>query len=196
MSLPDWLAGQALAAVAAPLRGDRDWRRGSTSCRNSSATARPSPIPHARAVIAGLGMDARRRLASSRSMSRGSAASATGCGRSSRPRPRAAHPSRPIVISGGAGRHPLVRQLLADSAGLPVVATRAAEPVLLGSAILGAVAAGAFPDIPAAMEAMSVRDAVYAPDPSVAGLHERRFDAFRRLQLTAREIAQAGGNDA
>ena len=34
----------------------------------------------------------------------------------------------------------LVRQLLADATGLPVVTTEAEEPVLLGSAMLGAVA--------------------------------------------------------
>jgi ribulose kinase len=44
------------------------------------------------------------------------------------------------MISGGAGQQDLVRQLLADSAGRSVVATTSEEPVLLGSAILGAVA--------------------------------------------------------
>src|SRR3546814_19276908 len=52
-----------------------------------------------------------------------------------------------IAISGGAGRHPLVRPLLADATGLPLVATRAAQPVLLGCARPGAVAAGAHPGI-------------------------------------------------
>ncbi len=49
--------------------------------------------------------------------------------------------SENIVISGGAGQHPLVRQLLADACGVSVVSTASREPVLLGSAILGAVAA-------------------------------------------------------
>ena len=51
-----------------------------------------------------------------------------------------------IVISGGAGRSELVRQLLADATGKEVAAPVAEEPVLLGSAILGAVAAGVHPD--------------------------------------------------
>ncbi len=60
-----------------------------------------------------------------------------------------------ILISGGAGSHDLVRQLLADATGLPVVSTEAEEPVLLGSAILGAVAGGHFATVASAMAAMS-----------------------------------------
>ncbi|VTN10315.1 Ribulokinase [Raoultella terrigena] len=41
--------------------------------------------------------------------------------------------SENIVISGGAGQHPLVRQLLADTCGIPVMSTECSEPVLLGS---------------------------------------------------------------
>jgi hypothetical protein len=60
-----------------------------------------------------------------------------------------------IVISGGAGQLPLVRQLLADATGVAVAASRSAEPVLLGAAILGAVAAGGYPNLATAMPAMS-----------------------------------------
>ena len=194
MSLPDWLAGQALAAAAAPSAAI-GLAKGLHVVPEFLGNRAPFADPAARAVIAGLGMDG-----DAASLVALYVAGISGLGYGLRQivetQAASGAPVETVAISGGAGRHPLIRQLLADSAGLPVVATRAAEPVLLGSAILGAVAAGAFPDIPAAMEAMSVRDAVYAPDPSVAGLHERRFDAFRRLQLTAREIAQAGRNDA
>lgn len=97
-------------------------------------------------------------------------------------------PIERVVISGGAGRHDLVRQLLADATGKPVVATRAEEPVLLGAAILGAVAGGEFEDVPAAMGAMSRVSQVYEPDADVSALHEARFGAFTRLQAVAREI--------
>ena len=105
----------------------------------------------------------RHRQPRSGSTSPGSAASATGCGRSSRPRPSHGAPIERIMISGGAGQLDLVRQLLADATGKPVVATGSEEPVLLGSAILGAVAGGAFPDVRSAMAAMSEPKATFEP---------------------------------
>ncbi|MEO3434635.1 FGGY-family carbohydrate kinase [Inquilinus sp. CAU 1745] len=92
-----------------------------------------------------------------------------------------------IAISGGAGRHPLIRQLLADATGLPVISTQSEEPVLLGSAILGAVASGAYADIAAAMAAMSARDKIYAPaSGATRDWHDARFAAFTNLQAAAR----------
>jgi len=46
-----------------------------------------------------------------------------------------------MVISGGAGRSSLVRQIMADTTGLTVAVPETQEPVLLGAAMLGAVAA-------------------------------------------------------
>jgi D-ribulokinase len=64
-------------------------------------------------------------------------------------------PCRMMVISGGASRSPLVRQIMADTTGVPVALPSTAEPVLLGAAMLGAVAGKAFPTLQAAMGAMS-----------------------------------------
>ena len=47
-----------------------------------------------------------------------------------------------IVVSGGAARSALVRQIIADVCGKTVEAPETPEPVLLGSAMVGAVAAG------------------------------------------------------
>ena len=93
-----------------------------------------------------------------------------------------------IVVSGGAGQSPLVRQMLADATGLTVAASTSPEPVLLGSAILGAAASGAFPDIASAMSAMSEMGEVCKPSPASAGWHARRYDAFLALQTAARAI--------
>ena len=93
-----------------------------------------------------------------------------------------------IAISGGAGQSPLVRQLIADSTGKVVYAQTSPEPVLLGSAMLGAVAAGHHPDLPAAMSAMSQVGEIYSPSPSLAGWHDRRFTAFERLQAAALSV--------
>jgi D-ribulokinase len=93
-----------------------------------------------------------------------------------------------IVVSGGAGQSPLVRQLLADATGLTVAASTSPEPVLLGSAILGAVAAGRYSDAVAAMAAMSEFGEIYAPDPAMRAWHDKRFEAFELLQAAGRKI--------
>ncbi|MEK1925513.1 MAG: FGGY-family carbohydrate kinase [Rhizobium giardinii] len=148
----------------------------------------PFADPHARAAIVGLGMD--RDLDSLVALY---IAGLCGIGYGLRQiidaQAAAGAPVSRIVISGGAGQLDLVRQLLADAAGKPVLATRAEEPVLLGAAILGSVAGGAFPDVRSAMGALSATDRTYLPAiGETAALHANRYDAFTRLQALAREI--------
>ncbi|WP_412050067.1 FGGY-family carbohydrate kinase [Hoeflea sp. Naph1] len=92
-----------------------------------------------------------------------------------------------IVISGGAGRSDLVRQLLADATGIELAAPATEEPVLLGAAILGSVAAGIHEDIHVAMAKMSSFSSRYQPQQgAVRDLHDARFDVFQQLQTVAR----------
>ena len=99
-----------------------------------------------------------------------------------------------IVISGGAGRSALVRQILADSTGVALTSPATEEPVLLGAAILGSVAAGLHPDIPAAMAEMSSFAETFAPQGGAVGQrHQARFEVFCQLQSVARGIADNGG---
>ncbi len=94
-----------------------------------------------------------------------------------------------VVVSGGAAQHDFVRQLLADASDMPVVATKAAEPVLLGSAILGAVAGGAFSDIGEAMSSLSSVDQMFAPAKGeISALHDARYRGFKNLQVLSREL--------
>ncbi len=96
-----------------------------------------------------------------------------------------------IVISGGAGQHDFVRQMLADASGKTVIATKAEEPVLLGAAILGAVAGGLFSDMRAAMTKLSAAERTYLPaEGAVADLHAKRYDGFKQLQALARALRQ------
>lgn len=82
-----------------------------------------------------------------------------------------------------------MRQLLADATGLPVLATEAEEPVLLGAAMLGSVAGGLHGEVRAAMRAMSRVGRRYAPaGGAIAALHTARYRAFEQLQQVAREI--------
>jgi FGGY-family pentulose kinase len=90
-----------------------------------------------------------------------------------------------IVISGGAGQHPFVRQLLADTCGLPVLATQCSEPVLLGSAILGAVAGNIAPSVTDAMKQFTHVDKYYYPHDNYQPIHLRRYEAYKQLQQTA-----------
>ncbi|MDE2146580.1 MAG: FGGY-family carbohydrate kinase [Burkholderiales bacterium] len=148
----------------------------------------PHADPGARAVIAGLGM-----AQDLDSLVALYVAGLCGIGYGLRQiieaQAAAGAPIERIVISGGAGRHDLVRQLLADATGRPLLATRAQEPVLLGAAMLGAVAAAAFDDVPSAMAAMSKVSRTYPPaQGEAAASHEARFRAFEKLQRVAREI--------
>jgi D-ribulokinase len=93
-----------------------------------------------------------------------------------------------MVVSGGAGQSALSRQLLADATGLAVAASTSQEPVMLGSAMLGAVAGGAFPDIETAMAAMAELGAVHQPSAASRQWHQRRFQAFELLQKAGQAV--------
>src|SRR5690606_37595401 len=150
----------------------------------------PFADPHARAVVAGQGME--RDLDSLAALY---LAGVCGVGYGLRQiletQAEAGAPVEKIVICGGAGQSRLIRQLLADAVGKPVMAGQTEEPVLLGAATLGAVAAGLFPDLPSAMAALSHPGETRLPaDGEIAGLHDRRYEAFCRLQALAREIRE------
>ena len=148
----------------------------------------PFADPHARAVIAGLGMDDDLNSLVALYIA-GICSIGYGLRQIIEAQAAAGAPIERIVISGGAGRLDLVRQLLADATGKPVLATQAEEPVLLGAAILGGVAGRLFDDVRSGMASMSQISRAYQPDAGdIAALHEARYRAFRQLQSVAREI--------
>jgi D-ribulokinase len=149
----------------------------------------PLADPHARAVIAGLGMDDNGIESLIALYIAGVCGIAYGLRQIIQAQTVAGAPIERIMISGGAGRLDLVRQLLADATGKPVLAIEAEEPVLLGAAMLGSVAAGVFGDVAAAMARMSKIGRTYEPCAgALKSLHDRRFDAFEHLQTVAQEI--------
>lgn len=187
-ALPVWLAQRALKLL------DGDQNAGSLAggvhvVPDFLGNRAPHADPHTRAVIAGLGME--RDLDSLVALY---IAGLCGIGYGLRQivEAQAAVGVRikRIVISGGAGRSDLIRQLLADATGVEIAAPTTDEPVLLGSAILGSVAAGVHPDIHAAMENMSSFAGRYAPQFGPAkDLHEERFKIFEQLQSIAMQAA-------
>lgn len=186
-SLPELLAG--LATRAAPSLSDAvALVDGLHVVPEFLGNRAPLADPQARAVIAGLGMDD-----DLESLIALYVAGLCGIGYGLRQiieaQADAGAPIERVVISGGAGRSDLVRQLLADATGKAVLATRAEEPVMLGAAMLGAVAGRLFDGVQSAMAGMSQISRRHEPAAgTVAACHEARFRAFKQLQAVAREI--------
>ena len=186
-SLPVWLANTA-ASKAADASSVVRLAGGLHVVPEFLGNRAPFADPHARAIIAGLDMETG--IDSLLALYVAGLCS-IGYGLRQIVETQAAQgaPIRRIMISGGAGQQNLVRQILADATGIPVVATEADEPVLLGSAILGAVAGQVFPDMQTAMAAMSRPSQTFTPaDGAIKSLHDARFRAFGLLQDTARTI--------
>ncbi len=185
-SLPQYLAGRALelagdASAAVHLAQDLH------VVPEFLGNRAPFADPHARAVIMGQGMETGPDSLVALYVA-GICALGYGLRQIIETQDRHGAPSQTISVSGGAGAHPLTRQLLADATGRPVQITECAEPVLLGSAMLGAVAAGLYPDLQRAMPAMSRVATTCPPDARLQPLQEARYAAFLKLQQTAREI--------
>ncbi|WP_374328223.1 FGGY-family carbohydrate kinase, partial [Paracoccus pantotrophus] len=188
-SLPQWLADRALelaGEASAAVRLADELHVVPEFLGNRA----PFADPHARAVIMGQGMET-----GPDSLVALYVAGICGLGYGLRQiietQAQNGAPVETISVSGGAGAHPLTRQLLADATGLPVEVTECPEPVLLGSAMLGAVAAGLFPDLHSAMPAMSRIATRCAPDPASRARQDARHAAFLALQSTARQIRAA-----
>ncbi|HEY0908981.1 MAG TPA: FGGY-family carbohydrate kinase, partial [Bradyrhizobium sp.] len=100
-----------------------------------------------------------------------------------------------MVISGGAGRSPLVRQIMADTTGLTVAVPETQEPVLLGAAMLGAVAAKFRGSIGEAMASMSAIGRLSeSTAPGMAGFHRSKrkvHELMRTLDQESRNTMQA-----
>lgn len=185
-SLPVWLA--AAAAEKAPTLSDVVQRAGGLHVVPEFLGNRaPFADPHARAVIAGLDMST-----DVQSLIGPYVAGLCGIGYGLRQiieaQAASGAPTDRIMISGGAGQLDLVRQLLADSTGKPVVAAGSEEPVLLGSAMLDAVAGCHFESVPSAMTAMSTPGKTFHPAAEFVKLHAMRYNSFKRLQRTVRAI--------
>lgn len=94
-----------------------------------------------------------------------------------------------IIASGGAAQSPLSCQMLADSTGTTVALPDAPEPVLLGAAMLGAIACGLHRDADAAMLSMSGSAQVFHPARGgIAKVHDARYTAFTAFQAAGRDL--------
>ena len=91
-------------------------------------------------------------------------------------------PVTELVIAGGLLRNEFIMQTYADVTRRPLSLIGSAQGPALGSAIHAAVAAGAYPDVPAAAAAMgSKRSAVYTPSPAAAAVYDELYAEYLRL---------------
>ncbi|XP_028197347.1 FGGY carbohydrate kinase domain-containing protein-like isoform X2 [Glycine soja] len=107
------------------------------------------------------------------------------------------HKINTLLACGGLSKNPIFIQEHADIIGSPIILPRESEPVLLGAAILGAVATRKYHSLSEAMKALNAAGQVIHPskDPKVRKYHDAKYKIFRGLyeqQLSYRSaMAQA-----
>lgn len=188
ISLPIWLADRALDIVT-NLSAAALLAKSTYVVPEFLGNRAPFADPQARALIAGLGM-ARDEASMIELYISGICAIGYGLKQIVDAQALKGAEIERVMISGGAGQHELIRQLLADATGKPVFSTQSPEPVLLGSAIIAGVAAKVFPDVSSAMKSMSRVEKKYSPSDNskIKQYHSHRFKVFKRLQSVAHEI--------
>jgi FGGY-family pentulose kinase len=86
-----------------------------------------------------------------------------------------------LVCCGGGTKNAVFLQQHANITGCRLVLPEEKESVLLGSAMLGAVAAGHYKDLQHAMNSMSRQGSIIEPKPETAAFHSRKYSVFHRL---------------
>ncbi|MBP2412316.1 L-ribulokinase [Arthrobacter stackebrandtii] len=91
-------------------------------------------------------------------------------------------PVTEFIVAGGLMKNPLLMQIYSDVLNLPLSTIGSSQGPALGSAIHAAVAAGLYPDIRAASQAMgSVNKGVVTPIPENVGAYNALFAEYRIL---------------
>jgi L-ribulokinase len=91
-------------------------------------------------------------------------------------------PVTEFVAAGGLIKDPVLMQIYADVLRMPLTVIGSAQAPALGSAIHAAVAAGAYPDVPAAAAAMGrAQPAAYRPDPASAAVYDQLYAEYAAL---------------
>lgn len=93
-----------------------------------------------------------------------------------------------LILSGGFAKSALMRRILSDATGSDVELAGSKEPVLLGAAMLGAVAARVYQDVAAAASRMVHRGDNLQSDPEKAAFHDKAHARYRLLKQVQREL--------
>ena len=86
-----------------------------------------------------------------------------------------------LIASGGSANNARWCRIHADALGIPVAIPEEADGVLLGSAMLGATAAGVHASLPAAMTTMTRLGRIVSPNSARRGFHDRKYKVYRRM---------------
>jgi len=101
-------------------------------------------------------------------------------------------PVTEFIVAGGLLRNPVLMQIYSDVLRMPVSTIASEQGPALGSAIHAAVAAGAYPSVLDAGEAMGrVNVATYTPDAASADAYDELYAEYRLLH----DYFGRGGND-
>lgn len=93
----------------------------------------------------------------------------------------AGHQITRIHMCGGGTRNSLWLREHANVTGCEIVLGAEEEAVILGSAMLAATACGDFPDLKAAMAAMSAKGQVIKPDNRTKAFHDAKYKVFHEM---------------
>ena len=100
-----------------------------------------------------------------------------------------------IYACGGGTRSRLWLQIHADVAQVPIYLTEVPDAVALGTAICGAVAAGAYGSLQEAAGAMVRVASLVEPDPAKRDAYDTLEDRYRRTYLALRELMHEAARD-
>ncbi len=97
-----------------------------------------------------------------------------------------------LIVAGGLVKNDLLMQIYADVMRRPLSVLGSDQGPALGSAIHAAVASGAYPDVPAAAQAMGkVEREVYQPDLASADIYDELYAEY----VTLHDYFGRGGNE-
>jgi xylulokinase len=91
-------------------------------------------------------------------------------------------------VAGTPARSEAWNQLKADITGFPVAVPAVLETAIVGSAILAATGVGTFPDVAAAIRAMTRLERRLEPDPATRMAYDRTYAAYRELYPALRPV--------
>ncbi|QRM56478.1 FGGY-family carbohydrate kinase [Sinorhizobium sp. BG8] len=98
------------------------------------------------------------------------------------------YPLDTLHVTGGHVRNSLLMELYRDVTGCRVVVPDTNDAVLLGTAMVAAVAGGLYPDLAAAGEAMYPGGSEFAPNPALKEGYDRDYRRFLALARHRAEI--------
>lgn len=87
-----------------------------------------------------------------------------------------------IGLGGVAKKSPYIMQMMADVMNMPIRIHRTEQTCAIGAAMFAATAAGLYPNVEAAMQAMGQGfEAEYLPDATRADLYAQRYERYKEL---------------